>query len=138
MSIPDLPENILDSYYILVDGIPQKAKNMNEWISFMSSKEKWSIKTVVRDENGTPILISTVFLGLDHSFSIFNVSKPLVFETCKFVGSDYSEVVKRYYTKEEAEKGHKEFCRTFSGPHGALTATHVGFIENIESGDNHE
>lgn len=51
--------------------------------------------------------ISTVWLGLDHSF---DVDRPLIFETMVFPKSgDYGELdMDRYSTEEEAKKGHKK------------------------------
>lgn len=49
--------------------------------------------------------ISTVFLGLDHSFG--DRRKPLVFETMVFGGESDGEQ-QRYCSWEEAEQGHKK------------------------------
>ena len=49
------------------------------------------------------IEISTVFLGLDHSFG---GKKPLLFETMIF-GGKLDQEQERYTTWEQAEKGHK-------------------------------
>lgn len=46
--------------------------------------------------------VSTVWLGVDHSFSFSN--KPILFETM-VLGADYQD---RYSTWEEAEEGHKK------------------------------
>lgn len=47
---------------------------------------------------------STVFLGLDHSF-VPN-GKPVLFETMIF-GGKYDQATCRYYTYDEAERGHR-------------------------------
>lgn len=52
----------------------------------------------------TCIIISTVFLGLDHSHSAHGA--PLLFETMVFNGA-YDQYFERYATWEEAERGHK-------------------------------
>lgn len=50
--------------------------------------------------------VSTVFLGLDHSFS--PEGPPLIFETMVFPGDSYvEEYAERYTTREEAEEGHQ-------------------------------
>lgn len=48
--------------------------------------------------------ISTVWLGLDHSFMN---GKPLIFETMVFKGDSYAELdMERYSTEQEAKEGH--------------------------------
>lgn len=47
--------------------------------------------------------VSTVFLGLDHSFG---GGPPIVFETMSWIGSETEDYFDRYATWEEAEAGH--------------------------------
>lgn len=48
--------------------------------------------------------VSTIWLGLDHSFG---GDKPLLFETMIFEKDDYNDLFcRRYTTWDEAEKGH--------------------------------
>lgn len=49
------------------------------------------------------IMVSTVFLGLDHGFGL---RRPLLFESMCFNGP-LDEAQERYTTWEEAEKGHR-------------------------------
>src|SRR3990167_4608613 len=55
------------------------------------------------------ILISTVFLGLDHNFG---EGKPLLFETMIFGGEKDGEQ-ERWHTWDEAEQGHKKIVKSF-------------------------
>ena len=55
------------------------------------------------------ITVSTVWLGLDHSFSD---NKLLIFETMVF-GLEDEEIMERYSTLEEAQKGHKRFVEKY-------------------------
>ena len=48
------------------------------------------------------IIVSTIFLGLDHSFGN---GPPLLFETRVFGGSMDGDM-RRYITRKEAERGH--------------------------------
>ena len=66
---------------------------------------KWFEKTErhVKDETIDGVRVSTVFLGLDHSFGD---GPPLLFETLIFDGKLDGEM-DRYTTWEEAEVGHK-------------------------------
>ena len=61
--------------------------------------------------------ISTIWLGLDHSF--FPTQKPLIFETIIFVENESMKVIEelkgyqeRYSYLDEAEVGHKIACDT--------------------------
>jgi hypothetical protein len=68
-----------------------------EWGRFFQSADR----RVASDEVGSA-RISTVFLGLDHSFGD---GPPLLFETMVFEGELDGEC-ERYSTWEEAEAGH--------------------------------
>lgn len=62
------------------------------------------------------VLISTVWLGLDHSYIINNSNKkidPVIFETMVFMDSHNSYIdsyMDRYSTEEEALAGHERIC----------------------------
>lgn len=58
-----------------------------------------------------PLWVSTVFLGLDHNFSMRG--EPLIFETMVFRSREnLGEIdMARYSTWEEAEKGHKRMVK---------------------------
>ena len=59
---------------------------------------------VVQQDEINGIKVSTVFLGLDHSFGD---GKPLLFETMIF-GGEHDGYQDRYSTWDEAEEGHKQ------------------------------
>lgn len=64
-------------------------------------ENRFDLKTYV---NG--YLVSTVDLGIDHSFGI---GKPLYYETMIFKEGSWDDLYcKRYSTEKEAKKGHKE------------------------------
>jgi len=54
--------------------------------------------------------VSTVFLGLDHSF---NQGPPILFETLVF-GGPMKDAGERYATYDEAEAGHMRYCQEVS------------------------
>ena len=57
--------------------------------------------------NGDEIIISTVFLGVNHNH--WGQGDPLLFETMAFLPDDWSGLEqRRYFTWEEAEAGHQE------------------------------
>jgi hypothetical protein len=69
---------------------------------------KWGLqvdKIIGKDQFGS-VSVSTVFLGMDHSFS---GGDPVLFETMIF-GGEHDQYQERYCTWDEAEKGHKIAC----------------------------
>jgi len=59
----------------------------------------------VNDEYINDNRISTIFLGLNHSFQ--EIGKPLIFETMVFNPEKSVIYCERYSTWQEAEEGHK-------------------------------
>lgn len=53
--------------------------------------------------------LSTVFLMIDHGFE--DGEEPILFETMLFGIGDSDEVLERYHTWDEAEKGHIKFVK---------------------------
>lgn len=88
-----------DDKYILDGKTPVPCTDLIEWAKWREANNR----TVGRDHIGD-ILISTVFLGLDHRYG---PGKPILFETMVFEGPLDQEQV-RYCTWDEAEKGHQE------------------------------
>lgn len=82
-----------------------------------------SDRTVGRTRVAPGVLVSTVFLGLDHRFG----SAPIVFETLVFGGA-YSDEGDRYCTWAEAEAGHAVWVEKASH---ALAASFVGVVAAI-------
>jgi len=93
--------------YALDGQIPVLVKDDREWA-------KW-FETAERHVNETYMFggawVSTVFLGLDHSFG---TGRPVLFETMIF-GGRHDEYQERYHTWEEAEAGHKTAIRMEEG-----------------------
>lgn len=88
-------------YYILKDKKPVPVDDSLIW----AEQFKRNNRTVKIDRfENADILISTVFLGINHSF---NDGKPILFETMVF-GGKYDYYQKRYSTWEQAEKGHSK------------------------------
>lgn len=84
-------------YYIL-DGHQPIKTNLATWAKWIETTKKYVV-----DELVGGVQISTVFVGLDHSFGR---GSPLFFETMVFGGPLDGEQ-ERYMTWEEAEIGHK-------------------------------
>jgi hypothetical protein len=91
---------MMTGLYILDGKTPIPCFDITKWGS--QSKED---KTVGRDQFGD-VSVSTVFLGMDHSFS---GGTPVLFETMIF-GGEYDQYQERYCTWDEAESGHQIAC----------------------------
>lgn len=87
-------------YYLLQGKETKKVQTMQEW----AEKFERSNRTVKKTHLGDDIEVSTVFLGMDHSFGGV---RPLVFETMVFGGLKDGEM-DRYSTWDEAEEGHEK------------------------------
>ncbi len=86
-------------HYILKDRKAVPVKDVLEWARWFETADRKVALTQVADG----ISVSTVFLGLDHSF--MPDAPPLIFETMVFGGPlDANE--DRYTTWEDAEAGH--------------------------------
>ena len=99
---------ILDESHQLVEV------DLLTWAKFFEDIKKHRVASTERGH----ILVSTVFLGIDHNFT--NIGDPLLFETMVFGGlkNDYQI---RYHTWDEAMRGHLEINKmTLSGWYGIL------------------
>ena len=83
--------------YILRDKTPVPETDLLAWGRWFETADRNVVKTYVGD-----VLVSTIFLGLDHSFG---GDTPILFETIVFEGPLDGEEA-RYATWDEAEKGH--------------------------------
>jgi hypothetical protein len=90
-----------NEYYILKDKTPIPVDDFMEWAKWNQNADRTVKKTEIGD-----IIISTVFLGLNHSFDA-GTNKPLLFETMIF-GGELDGDMWRYSTWEEAEEGHEK------------------------------
>ncbi len=92
----------MSDYYKLDGKTPIKCVSHLEWCkAFETSRRR-----VARDEIdvcGTPVTVSTVFLGIDHGFG--EGDAPILFETMVF-GGPLDEEQQRYTTWDEAVQGH--------------------------------
>ena len=84
--------------YILENQIPIPEPDVIKWAKWFEK----SSRQIKRDKINN-IIISTVFLGIDHRFG---QGEPLLFETMIF-GGKHDEFQERYSTWNEAIKGHE-------------------------------
>jgi len=103
----------IGTYILNKDGNPVPERDALTWA-------KW-YETADRQVALTPFAwgwVSTIFLGLDHSFVFVFMSDPLIYEpelweTMVFGGS-LNEEMRHYRSREEALEGHREMverCR---------------------------
>ena len=90
------------SRYYDMEGNP--IEGVLTWAQMFESDDR----QIGRDEPARDILVSTVWLGIDHSFGFSG--PPLIFETMIFGGREDQYQV-RYSTREEALAGHKHAVR---------------------------
>jgi hypothetical protein len=90
--------------YIL-EGKIAKPVDLNTWARWYETADRHVAKSGSNEKG--KVFISTVFLGLDHSFGH---GKPLLFETMIF-GGEHDQYQDRYSTWEEAVVGHGRACK---------------------------
>lgn len=89
----------MDRYYIEQNGGKVIAVSFEEWLDLFRRNDR----TVAKTEIGK-VLISTVFLGIDHGFGR---GRPVLYETMVF-GGEHDGFQARYCTRESALRGHEE------------------------------
>jgi hypothetical protein len=87
--------------YYVIDGHEPRAATLYEWASWFEDDKK---RRVARTEISKGVVVSTIFLGLDHAFGD---GPPVLFETMVF-GGEHNGDQRRYCTWAEAEIGHME------------------------------
>lgn len=90
--------------YILDGHQPVPCEDTRAWGGWMEHADRCVALTAQED-----VWVSTVFLGLDHSFHFDG--PPLLFETMAFDSSGDGVDMTRCSTWEEAEAGHAEMVR---------------------------
>lgn len=88
-------------FYVLEGKETVEVGSLEEWARRMAGVDRH----VGFTELPSGVVVSTIFLGIDHRHSIFGKGPPLLFETMVFKGGE-SEDQYRYSTWEEAEAGH--------------------------------
>ena len=91
-------------WYILDENHTPRVADVIEAGIWMEKKDNIIVKKTQVDKN---ILVSTVFISLDHSFEINKKHIPILFETMIF-GGEYDQYQERYETWDQALEGHEE------------------------------
>ena len=88
-------------YYKLIGRLPVPVRDWLQWGMWMQTASRHVAQTDVG-----PLHVSTVFIGLDHSFSSNPDAPPILFETMIFGDGGETHYCDRYATWDEAERGH--------------------------------
>lgn len=99
-------------WYTLVGHVAVPV-SMEEWVawSMRQVKEHGGITSIVRQDHVGDVLVSTVFLGLNHAIG---GELPQVFETMIF-GGEHHDYQQRYATWGEADLEHRRALRLVRG-----------------------
>jgi hypothetical protein len=89
-------------YWTLVDGKPVPTTDVLAWAQWLESAPE---RQVAKTEIGSNILVSTVFLGMNHNFNL--QGPPVLWETMVFGGPRDGDM-DRYTSRAAAEVGHLE------------------------------
>lgn len=91
------------NYILDEQGNPKEVDNILEWARWFETADRIVAKTKVGKFD-----VSTVFLGIDHSFG---QGPPLLYETMIFGSGMDGEYQERYPTKMKALSGHERAVR---------------------------
>ena len=87
-----------NKYILDKNGNPTPCENLFEWAKWFETANRQ-----IRDDKIGNVRVSTVFLGLDHSFGGMT---PILFETMIF-GGPHDSYQDRYSNLDDAIKGHQ-------------------------------
>lgn len=103
-----------DKYVLDEHGEPQIEPDLVAWSSWFEQDER---RVVRRQQwtrpDGVGILVSTVFLGLDHNFGMAH-RMPVLWETMVFVDGESTDEY-RYTSREAAIRGHNRVVSVEGG-----------------------
>lgn len=103
---------MMSDKFKLVGHEPFPVHDLMEWCQWMQDNKN---NRHVGKDDVPEGRVSTVFLGLDHSFG--DSGGPVLFETLVFGGRLDGEM-ERYMTWDEAEAGHKLMVQRCKNPEG--------------------
>lgn len=88
--------------YILIDGEPVQCPSILDWALWF---EQSFDRRIVELTEADGVVVSTVFLGIDHGF--FVNGPPVLWETMIF-GGPHDGYQRRYTSRVAAQKGHAD------------------------------
>ena len=95
--------SLFGSYILDADGNVCEATSLEEWGRFMADRDARLVAFTPTEEMNGVCYVSTVFLGIDHSFGN---DTPVLWETLVFGGPCDGDM-ERYTSREDALAGHE-------------------------------
>jgi hypothetical protein len=96
-------------HYILSDDNSVTPVDALEWSQWFEQADD---RRIVGRDKKDDVEVSTVFLGIDHSFGLGG--PPILWETMVF-GGDHDHEQERYSSREDAVAGHARWCKLALG-----------------------
>ena len=96
-------------HYILDEHGEPKAVDLVTWAYWFEASTNNRTRVIAqdKDESGeTTVMVSTVFLGLDHNWGD---GPPILWETL-VLGGDLDGEMTRYSSRDDAMRGHQDMC----------------------------
>lgn len=115
-------------HYYDING---RSLNMLQWATLMGDEE---YKRVAYSKFSNGYWVSTVWLGIDHSFGFDG--GPVIFETMVFGAGDDTPDCRRWRTREEAVAGHHEMVEKWKEIlNSELTEAMTEFSRKLDLGE---
>lgn len=99
-------------HYVLADGEPVGVTDVLMWARWYEGTFDSGERRVAEDTIGNGVWVSTVFLGTDYDF--VGKGPPVLWETAVFE-KDEPVDIRRYSSREDAERGHREVVAALTG-----------------------
>jgi len=100
---------VTDKYILDANGEPLAVEDVHVWGTWFEQarKDRRLVIAQDKDESGaTTVMVSTVFLALDHSFGH---GPPVLWETL-VLGGVLDGEMDRYCSRDDALRGHQAMC----------------------------
>lgn len=114
-----------DLYILDEQGAPLEVRDVAEWGEWFTRERRIVSQTQI----GEKVLVSTVFLGMNHRFG--EDGPPLLWETMIF-GGPLNEAQERYASLPDARAGHKVMCRQARRANRTIGAWLANLVKRIK------
>lgn len=108
-----------ERFILDANGNPQEEPDLMTWARWIETADRCVARTAIGS-----VVVSTIFLGLDHSFG---GGPPILFETMVFNGSD--DMQQRYCTVDAARAGHAEVVASIRAAHALVAVAPIVLLE---------
>jgi hypothetical protein len=101
--------------YVLDErGEPRPEPDLDIWAHWLGHDERRIVRQQRWTNNdGQQVFVSTVFLGLDHSFGQHGL--PVLWETMVFIDEESDKDMRRYVSRAAAIRGHNDLVVHYGG-----------------------